>query len=168
MESEPSNLRISDTEREDAISKLGEHLRIGRLDVDEYGERTAQVAAAKTRGELLAQFQDLPDPRPQFGSGRVGTSPGRAAAPPRPEGQPQRWDDRPLVQRVWAAAVPLSAILAVVLFFTIFREWYVFLLPAAIAVVGGAVWGEDWKHDRRHWDRHHWDHRRRRDLGRGD
>lgn len=140
MEIEPSDLRISDTEREDAISKLGEHLSVGRLDVDEYGERTARVAAAKTRGELLALFQDLPDPRPSFGN--------TLAAARRPGRPVERRDERPVVQRLWAAAVPLSAILAVILFLTIFRHWFVFLLPAIVAILGGAVWGEDWKHDR--------------------
>ncbi|HEV2784658.1 MAG TPA: DUF1707 domain-containing protein [Actinophytocola sp.] len=156
MEIEPSDLRISDVEREDAISKLGEHLSVGRLGVDEYGERTAQVAAARTRGELLALFRDLPDPRPSFGQTL-------AASSSLAGGKPASWDERPLAQRLWAAAVPLSAIVAVILFFTLFKVWFVFLLPAAVAVVGGAIWGEDWRHDQ-----HRWDHRRRRELGRGE
>jgi len=46
---EPSELRISDTEREQAVRMLGEHMSVGRLDVDEYGERSARATAAKTR-----------------------------------------------------------------------------------------------------------------------
>jgi DUF1707 SHOCT-like domain len=42
---EPLDQRISDAEREDAISKLGEHMSVGRLGVDEYGERTAKAAS---------------------------------------------------------------------------------------------------------------------------
>jgi hypothetical protein len=156
---EPSELRISDTEREDAITKLGEHMSVGRLGVDEYGERTAKVATARTRGELLALFTDLPDPQPSFGQAISRAAPA-ASAPVR---RPASWDERPLVQRIWGAMVPLSAIVALVLFLTVFREWFVFLMPAAIAIVGGAIWGEDWKHDR-----HHHRHDDRRRLGRGD
>jgi hypothetical protein len=64
---QPSDIRISDVEREDALAKLGEHMAAGRLDIDEYGERSAKVATAKTRGELLGLFGDLPEPKPVFG-----------------------------------------------------------------------------------------------------
>ena len=165
MNVEPSDLRISDSEREDAISKLGEHMSVGRLDVDEYGERTAKVAAAKTRGELLALFADLPDPRPSFGSPITAAPRARPAAAPKPS-QPVKWDDRPAIQRVWSALVPLSAILALVLFLQFDHAWYFFLIPAVLAIVGGAIWGEDWKHDR-HRQRHRDWHDRRR-LERGD
>jgi hypothetical protein len=140
-EIEPSDLRISDSEREQAIQLLGEHMSVGRLDVDEYGERAARATAAKTRGELTELFTDLPGPRPTFGTAPAAHQPA-AAAPP------ARVDERPLAQRIWAAMVPLSALIAVVLFFTVFRVWFVFLLPAAVAVIGGAVWGDDWRHDR--------------------
>jgi hypothetical protein len=143
---EPSDLRISDTEREDAISKLGEHMSVGRLGVDEYGERTAKVAAAKTRGELLALFTDLPDPRPSFSQTVTATRPAAPAAPAsRPPAQTGSWDTRPVAQRVWGAMVPLSAIAALILFLTVVHVWYVFLAPAVIAVIGGAIWGEDWR-----------------------
>ena len=66
-EYQSSDIRVSDTEREDALGKLGEHMSAGRLDIDEYGERTAKVATAKTRGEVLGLFGDLPEPRPAFG-----------------------------------------------------------------------------------------------------
>lgn len=69
-EYQPSEIRISDAEREDALGKLGEHMSAGRLDIDEYGERSAKVATAKTRGELLGLFSDLPEPKPTFGQPR--------------------------------------------------------------------------------------------------
>lgn len=69
-EYQPSEIRISDSEREDALGKLGEHMSAGRLDIDEYGERSAKVATAKTRGELLDLFGDLPEPKPTFGQPR--------------------------------------------------------------------------------------------------
>lgn len=156
-EIEPSGMRISDTEREQAIRMLGEHMSVGRLDVDEYGERTARATAAKTRGELTSLFTDLPQPHPTF---EPAAPPVRAATP---APAPTRLEERPAIQRVWAALVPLSAILALVLFFTVWHEWYVFLLPAVFAVVGGAIFGDDWKHDRREFERR----MHRRQLRRG-
>ncbi|WP_253770248.1 DUF1707 SHOCT-like domain-containing protein [Goodfellowiella coeruleoviolacea] len=58
--------RIGDQEREHAVQALGEHLSAGRLTVDEYGERSASAAVARTRGDLLSLFADLPEPRPHF------------------------------------------------------------------------------------------------------
>jgi hypothetical protein len=141
----------------------------GRLDVDEYGERSAKVAAAKTRGELTAVFTDLPDPRPVFG-GRQPVRQAPAYGQPVPSssrpqpGEPwgwttelaQSWEQRPLAQRLTAGLVPVAAIVALVLFLTVLPIWWIFLLPAAVAMFGGAVWGDDWKdarrqqHDQRH------------------
>ncbi|MFL6145787.1 MAG: DUF1707 domain-containing protein [Labedaea sp.] len=165
MNIESSDLRISDTEREDAIQKLGEHMSVGRLGVDEYGDRSARVATAKTRGELLALFTDLPDPRPRFSPAATSPPPAGPAHPAagpaaRPAGSsPTGWDQRPVAQRVWGAMVPLSAILALVLYLTVANVWFVFLLPAVIAVVGGAIWGEDWRHHQHHRSRYHHDGR---------
>ena len=38
----------------------------GRLEMDEYEERVATVAEAKTLGELRPLFKDLPAPYPAF------------------------------------------------------------------------------------------------------
>jgi hypothetical protein len=162
---EPSDLRISDTEREDAISKLGEHMSVGRIGLDEYGERTAKVAAAKTRGDLLALFTDLPDPRPSFGQTVTATrAQPSAAVPPPYQPPPARsgsWDNRPVAQRVWGALVPLSAIIALILFLTVIKVWFVFLIPAVVAIIGGAIWGEDWRHSDGHGHRQRYRHGRR-------
>ena len=142
----PSEIRIGDTERESALTALGDHMSSGRLDIDEYGDRTARVAAAKTRGDLLALFGDLPEPHPKFGV----PSPASALSTPVADSQqpvPMN-NGMPFPQRLMAAAVPLAGIAAVVLFFT-FNTWLFFLLPAAVMVLGGAVWGDDWKHQRR-------------------
>jgi hypothetical protein len=140
----PSEIRIGDTERESALSALGDHMSAGRLDIDEYGDRTARVAAAKTRGDLLALFSDLPTPHPKFGVAAAASAPTVAtSALPVSTG-----NGMPLPQRLMAAAVPLASIAAVVLFFTL-GTWLFFLLPAAVMVLGGAFWGDDWKHQRR-------------------
>ncbi len=105
-EDQRAKIRVSDTEREDALGKLGEHMSSGRLDIDEYGERTAKVATAKTRGDVLALFEDLPDPRPTFGQpappARVGSG---AIEPPR---------KRTLAEKIGPVAIPVVGVLAVV------------------------------------------------------
>ena len=54
------DLRISDAEREQAAAELGEHYAQGRLTLEEHADRLDQVWAARTRGELLPIFRDLP------------------------------------------------------------------------------------------------------------
>ncbi|WP_158892030.1 DUF1707 SHOCT-like domain-containing protein [Amycolatopsis anabasis] len=143
-----SQLRISDADRESALQALGEHMSAGRISLDEYGERSAKITAVKTRGELAEVFADLPQPHP-----RLEADPEEPKAPAAPPA-PAEWSDRPLVQRLAAAAVPLSAVLGVVLFF-VTGTWLWFLMPAAIAAAGSALWGKDWKHrDREIQDRH--------------
>lgn len=122
--------RLSDAEREDALEVLGEHLRTGRLDIDDYAERSARIATAKTHGDLIPLFADLPEPRPGvFAAGR------RTSELDEPAGrQPAVW---------WtSSAVPVAAVIALVLFFTVARGfWPVFLLPAVVAVLVGAANG---------------------------
>jgi hypothetical protein len=60
------NIRISDAERDLAMTALGEHLSTGRLDVAEYDERCSHAAAARTRAELETLFADLPLPHPNL------------------------------------------------------------------------------------------------------
>ena len=79
---ESPDMRIGDTEREQALAALGEHMSAGRLTIDEYGERSAKVTAARTRGELLELFTDLPDPKP-------GAAPRPVAAPQPPATVPE-------------------------------------------------------------------------------
>ena len=44
------DIRISNAERDAAVTALGEHLSTGRLDLSEYEERCGQAAVARTRG----------------------------------------------------------------------------------------------------------------------
>ena len=154
-----SDMRIGDAEREGALTALGEHMSVGRLDVDEYGDRSAKAAIAKTRSELTALFSDLPEPRPRFDHPPSGSPvPQPRPGVPANEGTGGQVAGRPanqaVLERVFGALVPLSAVLAVALFFAFGHFWFVFLLPAVITLVGGAVFGDDWRdHQRRH--RHH-------------
>jgi hypothetical protein len=58
------DLRLSDAERDEAIVRLSEHYAAGRLDKDEFDERSDAVWTARTRGDLAPVFADLaPPPR---------------------------------------------------------------------------------------------------------
>lgn len=52
--------RIGDTERDQVISELGAHFAAGRLDADEYDERSTAAIAAKTHGDLSGCMKNLP------------------------------------------------------------------------------------------------------------
>ncbi|GAB2961323.1 DUF1707 domain-containing protein [Amycolatopsis acidiphila] len=155
-------MRIGDADRETALTALGEHMSAGRIDLDEYGERSAKVTAAKTRGELAELFDDLPVPHPAFGAPPASGAPPRpksstAVTPPMPAGQ-LNWSDRPLGQRVAAALVPLCWIAGFALFFTV-GGWWWFALPFVFTAVGRGLWGHEWEQAQRgHRDRRR-DHR---------
>lgn len=53
-------LRASDAERENAVTRLNEAAADGRLTLAEFSERTGQAYAAKTRAELEPLLADLP------------------------------------------------------------------------------------------------------------
>ena len=53
-------LRISDADRAQALDLLSEQYAVGRLDRDEFDERSDAVWSAKTQGDLAPLFVDLP------------------------------------------------------------------------------------------------------------
>jgi hypothetical protein len=126
------NIRIGDKEREQAIEALGEHFTAGRLDVDEYGERTARVTTAKTRGELREIFTDLPEPHPSWET---------PAAPP-PVSAPAQREDRPVYRRqAIRSALGLTWIAAIVVVATIHVP-YVIFAPIVLWLIFGLIWGK--------------------------
>jgi hypothetical protein len=154
-----AELRIGTRERELAMGALDEHLREGRLDPTEYGERSAVAANARFRSEIEALFTDLPAPHPAFPAAHAtSTLPdgGSAPAPSSPvdvtREEPADPPDRsgaedlpelvaPLGARLGRNAGKLSAlapVIAIALFvLTGFRFPQVFLLvPVAIALLG--------------------------------
>jgi hypothetical protein len=90
MVGEPDdNLRVSDAERDEVLKALGEHAGAGRLTLDELEDRSGQVLAAKTRGDLAAITRDLPGE-----SGRpaaVAAAAAAAATAAATERRPVRW-----------------------------------------------------------------------------
>ncbi|TKK90991.1 DUF1707 domain-containing protein [Herbidospora galbida] len=54
-------MRASDADREKVAAALREHMVVGRLNAEEFGERLEAAYAAKTFGELRVLTRDLPD-----------------------------------------------------------------------------------------------------------
>jgi Domain of unknown function (DUF1707) len=90
------DLRVSDADRDRALSELSEAFQVGRITSEEFGQRSGQVLAARTGQELAAPLADLP----------VGRLPAAAPAPRRPA--------RPPVPRIVIGASVAAACLAAV------------------------------------------------------
>ncbi len=76
---EPALIRASDAERDEVLDRLGRAHVEGRLDHDEFTDRTAAALAARTVGDLTALTVDLPPPmppRPAAGPAVPGRPPG--------------------------------------------------------------------------------------------
>jgi hypothetical protein len=59
----PGDLRVSDAERDRALSELSGALQAGRITADEFDQRSGQVLRARTGKELTAPLADLPPDR---------------------------------------------------------------------------------------------------------
>jgi hypothetical protein len=129
MTEERPGIRIGTAERNAAMKALDEHLAAGRLQVEEYGERSAIAANAITAPELAALFDDLPAPHPELPG--VPAWPATAASTvPATRAEPtglQVWGPRLLV---------LTPLLAVALFL-LTRQWVFFLLIPAVGMAFG-------------------------------
>ena len=90
------SIRIGDSEREDAVRRLGEHYEAGRLSADEHSERIEQALKARTGADLEGLFADLPGAAEPSGPAAGASSGPRAAwSGPRPE-----WARRGVLGRV--------------------------------------------------------------------
>lgn len=126
--------RIGNAEREAAEAALQAHLQAGRLDAEEYGERSAKASVARTADDLTPLFADLPEPHPGESPARSHSSSGPPAAPPAaaiatPGGS--------VMDRVGPAVMAALPLIALVLFFVvpIAHPWIFFLLIP----IGGVI-----------------------------
>lgn len=120
------------------MAALDTHLEAGRLDPEEYGERSARVTAARTAEDLEPLFADLPEPHPLTASGTAVEAQGgaRRPVPTDGSGSPATTDQGGLAR--WGPAVSgVLPIVAVILFLTvpIPHAWIFFLLIP----LGGAL-----------------------------
>ena len=67
------DLRVSDADRDRAVSELSEAFQAGRITAEEFGQRSGQALAARTGKELTALLTDLPlDRVPAVRTGALG------------------------------------------------------------------------------------------------
>lgn len=81
------SLRLGDSDRESAVDQLAEQYSLGRLTRTEFDERSDAVWSAKTQGDLIPVFADLPATRPPLRAHEGGGRPRYA----------RRWLPVPLV-----------------------------------------------------------------------
>ncbi|GAA1221794.1 DUF1707 domain-containing protein [Prauserella alba] len=127
-------MRLSDAERQEALDALSEHVRTGRLELSEFDERSVGVSGAKFRKDLKPLFADLPEPRPSVLEQRPRQDSGVSRTNPPAVEPVQPWR-----QRLASLAVPAAAVLAIALFFVTRAGFFVFLIPAAAALLAGMV-----------------------------
>ena len=132
MTNERPPIRIGTAERDAAMKALDAHLEAGRLDVDEYGERSARASVATTAPELAELFDDLPAPHPVL-PGITGPVFPAAAPPPTP---PARREPSGL--QVWGPRLMAVTPFLALGLFLLTKTWVVFLLIPVIAVLLGS------------------------------
>jgi hypothetical protein len=135
-----ASLRVGDAERYEAASALGEHFATGRLDQAEYDGRVQQAYAARTRGDLVGLFADLPEPAPFRAPGRSGFQAGRAARDRGATAGTRRSFPVPPALAILAIFLVVSLVARFPVFPVLFLLWFAWGRQAA--------WG-----GRRAWDR---------------
>ena len=132
MTNERPPIRIGTAERDAAMKALDEHLEAGRLEVDEYGERSARASVATTAPELAELFDDLPAPHPVLPGDRGSGAAGAAAAPAPPVRR------APSALQVWGPRLMAVTPFLALGLFLLTKTWVVFLLIPVIAVLLGS------------------------------
>lgn len=138
-------VRIGHAERQAATNALKQHHEAGRIDSQEYEERSVKAQAARSMQELEALFTDLPQPHVTVtevsgpaASGQASAA-GDSAARSAADVEPATHGVLNLPEPLAATVVSITPILAVVLFF-VTHTWLWFL---AIPVVAVLVYGPD-------------------------
>jgi hypothetical protein len=132
-------LRIGDEERNKAVELLSEHLTEGRLTQTEFNDRLSVVLSAKTAEEIEQAFEDLPGPNP----GRpedlesLDEQERRRAAELLEQAKAQR-QVQARVDPKWLAALGVATAVAwvacVVIFFSLYADWKIFIVPLALTI----------------------------------
>jgi len=108
-------LRISDADRAQALDLLSEQYAQGRLDKDEFDERSDAIWSAKTQGDLAPVFADLPWRSPEV--------------PVRTSGRGRQWGPRwspPLLPLI-VVLVLLTVLTKIPFWLLLIGLWFVFV-----------------------------------------
>jgi hypothetical protein len=140
-----ANMRVSNEERNRAITTLDVHLATGRLELAEYGERCGRATVAKTRGELEELFADLPAPHPDLSSasppGQLIQKAGQLVSPPTRGKKKQELVATPAstaLEMVAGIAFVFGIPMAILL--TIFLgQWWTFIPIVLVVMVAGGT-----------------------------
>jgi hypothetical protein len=126
----PGHLRVSDAERDRALSELSDAYQTGRITAEEFDQRSTQALSARTGEELTAPLADLPLDRGPAGAALAGAAPAAAAIP--------RRADSYLVPRLTIGASLTAICFGGVAASIAVRPgvgWAVALTPAGVAVL---------------------------------
>jgi hypothetical protein len=136
VEQEP--LRIGDEERSKAAELLSDHLAEGRLSQSEFNDRLGLVLNARTAQDLEPVFIDLPGPNP----GRPGDletleqqeryEATELLAETRAKHTVAKTDPRLLASVAVASGLAWTA--AVIVYFTLYQDWKIFIVPIALTI----------------------------------
>jgi hypothetical protein len=123
----PGNLRVSDADRDRAVTELAGHFQAGRLTADELDERSGRALRARTASELAGLFADLPPDRAAATSAATG-----------PDLASSRWSPYKWSARVTTAPLAIGfAITAAVVILTSFphRHYHPAMLIPILVVL---------------------------------
>jgi hypothetical protein len=139
-----ADMRVSNQEREETVSALGEHLSTGRLDLSEYEERCGQAAVARTRGELEALFTDLPAPHPDLSSAappQLIQKAGQLVSPPTRSRKNEMVETPTSKSLETVAGVAFGIGIPASILLTVFLGWWWLFIPVGIVlfVAGGTA-----------------------------
>lgn len=142
--------RVGDAERDQALEQLREHFAAGRLDQQEFQERSDAALRARFASDLGALFTDLPTDH----TGAPVVVPGLPAHLP-PSDEVQRYagqsaqlpatnKQRTTLQRLALGLNgSLFPLVMIIQFATGFAHWWLWLLPMAVAPLLLSLAGED-------------------------
>ena len=131
-------IRIGDEERNKAVALLSDHLAEGRLTQSEFNDRLGLLLNAKTAADVEPVFADLPGPNPGRPADLAGLEQqerreaNELLAETRAERRVAKADPR-LVAAV-AVAVGVGWTAAVIVYFTLYADWKIFIVPIALSI----------------------------------
>jgi hypothetical protein len=131
-------MRIGDEERNKAVELLSDHLADGRLTQSEFNDRLGLIIHARTAEDLEPIFLDLPGPNPGRPSDleRLEEQQRREAnallAETRAKRQVAKADPRLIA--ALTVAVGLAWTAAVIVYFSLYQDWKIFIVPLALSI----------------------------------
>ena len=139
-------MRIGDEERNKAVELLSDHMAEGRLSQSEFNDRLGLVLNAKTAQELEPVFFDLPGPNPgrptdlESIEEQERRDANELLAETRANRQVAKVDPRLLASLTVAAGLAWTA--AVIVYFTLYRDWKIFIVPIALTIALAKLRGQ--------------------------